>query len=47
MTGQEKPRQPKKPYCTPRVVDFGTIETMTGECFGICLDGENGAGQGG
>lgn len=46
MTGQEKPRRPRKPYSTPRVVDFGPIATMTGECYGICLDGENGAGRG-
>ena len=46
MTGQEKAGQQKKPYSVPRVVDFGAIETMTGECVGICLDGENGAGRG-
>ena len=46
MTGQEKPCQPKKPYSIPRLVDFGAIEFMTGECYGICLDGENGAGRG-
>lgn len=46
MTGQEKPLRKRKPYIAPRVVDFGAIEAMTGECVGICLDGENGAGRG-
>ena len=32
----------KRAYVTPRVVDFGSIEETTGDCFGYCLDGENG-----
>ena len=32
----------KRAYASPRVVDYGTIEMMTGDCFGFCLDGENG-----
>ena len=32
----------KRAYFTPQVVDFGPIEEMTGDCFGYCLDGENG-----
>lgn len=32
----------KKPYSTPQIVDFGTIEAVTGDCFGLCLDGMNG-----
>ena len=34
--------QQKKSYVAPRVVDFGAIEAMTGDCFGFCIDGENG-----
>lgn len=34
--------QKKKEYTTPRMVDFGSIESMTGDCFGICFDGMNG-----
>ena len=47
MQRQEKTHERKKPYSVPQLVDFGTIETMTGECVGICLDGNNGAGRGG
>ena len=36
-----QPKQ-KRAYVAPRVVDFGAIEVMTGDCFGFCLDGENG-----
>ena len=36
----------KKAYATPRVVDFGAIDVMTGDCFGYCLDGENGGWYG-
>lgn len=32
----------KKPYLTPRIVDFGSIEDMTGDCWGPCEDGMNG-----
>ena len=32
----------KRAYVAPRVVDYGAIEMMTGDCFGFCLDGENG-----
>ena len=46
MNGQEVPRGKKKPYCAPRMVDFGAIELVTGECVGTCIDGENGAGRG-
>ncbi len=42
MTTSGKPGRRKKPYAAPRVVDFGAIEAMTGDCFGICLDGTNG-----
>ncbi len=31
----------KKTYVVPRVVDFGAIEATTGDCLGLCLDGEN------
>ena len=31
----------KKAYVAPRVVDFGAIEAMTGDCLGLCLDGEH------
>ena len=31
----------KKAYVVPRVVDFGAIEAMTGDCLGLCLDGEH------
>jgi len=34
-------RKQKKAYVVPRVVDFGTIETMTGDCLGLCVDGEH------
>ncbi len=46
MIGREMTRREKKPYSTPRIVDFGAIDVMTGECVGICIDGENGAGRG-
>ena len=36
-------QQLKKAYVAPRVVDFGAIEVMTGDCLGLCVDGENGA----
>ena len=36
----------KQTVLTPRMVDFGAIELVTGECVGTCIDGENGAGQG-
>ena len=35
-------KQRKKAYVAPRVVDFGAIELMTGDCLGLCLDGANG-----
>ena len=47
MVVQGTSSQAKKQYVAPRLVDFGRIEVMTGECIGICLDGNNGAGQGG
>ena len=31
----------KKAYVAPRVVDFGAIEATTGDCLGLCLDGEH------
>lgn len=34
-------KKQKKAYLAPRVVDFGTIESMTGDCLGLCLDGEH------
>ena len=37
--------KPKKVYATPCVVDFGAIDVMTGDCFGYCLDGQNGGWQ--
>ena len=36
-------KQQRRAYVAPRVVDFGAIEVMTGDCLGLCLDGENGA----
>lgn len=33
--------QRKKAYVAPRVVDFGAIEATTGDCLGLCLDGEH------
>ena len=36
----------RKPYVAPRVVDFGAIEVMTGDCLGFCVDGENGSHYG-
>ena len=47
MTTCETPRQQKKPYLTPRIVDFGSIEALTGDCWGFCLDGMNGGMWGG
>ena len=44
--GREMTRREKKSYSTPRIVDFGAIEVMTGECIGTCIDGANGAGLG-
>lgn len=35
-------KQRKKAYVAPSVVDFGTIEEMTGDCLGLCIDGESG-----
>lgn len=35
-------KERKKTYVAPRVVDFGAIEALTGDCFGFCLDGVNG-----
>ena len=32
----------KRAYASPRVVDFGSIEVMTGDCLGLCLDALNG-----
>ena len=29
----------RRSYVAPRVVDFGAIELMTGDCLGLCLDG--------
>ena len=34
-------KQQKKAYVAPRVVDFGAIEETTGDCLGLCLDGEH------
>ena len=42
MTALRGRQRRKKPYVTPRVVDFGAIDAMTGDCFGLCLDGMNG-----
>ena len=42
MTKPQACRQSKKPYSTPRVVDFGTIVDMTDGCLGMCVDGESG-----
>lgn len=42
MTALRSRQRRKKPYVTPRVVDFGAIDAMTGDCFGLCLDGMNG-----
>ena len=47
MTEREKPCRRKKPYLTPRIVDFGAIEAMTGDCWGFCTDGFNGGMWGG
>ena len=33
--------QQKRVYAAPRVVDFGAIEATTGDCLGLCLDGEH------
>ena len=33
--------QQKKAYVAPRIVDFGAIEATTGDCLGLCLDGEH------
>ena len=41
MSTRKNPK--KKTYVAPRVVDFGAIEVMTGDCLGLCLDGVNGA----
>ena len=35
-------RMGKKAYSAPRIVDFGSIETTTGDCLGFCLDALNG-----
>ena len=42
MATLTKPKQRKKPYAAPSLVEFGDIEAMTGDCFGVCLDGMNG-----
>ncbi len=42
MTTPRERRQRKKPYAAPRIVDFGAVDVMTGDCFGFCLDGMNG-----
>lgn len=42
MTKPHMCRQSRKPYSTPRIVDFGTIVDMTDGCNGICTDGESG-----
>ena len=44
MPKRDSARQPRKPYSAPRIVDFGTMEAMTGDCFGPCPDGTH-AGQ--
>lgn len=31
----------KKSYVAPRLVEFGAIEATTGDCLGLCLDGEH------
>ena len=31
----------RKAYVVPRIVDFGAIEVMTGDCLGLCIDGES------
>lgn len=31
----------KRTYAAPRVVDFGSIEVMTGDCIGLCMDALN------
>lgn len=42
MTAPRNCQRRKKTYATPRVVDFGAMDVMTGDCFGLCLDGMNG-----
>ena len=42
MAVSTKSRRDKKTYTTPRIADFGSIESTTGDCFGICFDGING-----
>ena len=42
MTRDERRSGQKKLYSTPRLVDFGAIQAMTGDCFGFCTDGTNG-----
>ena len=32
----------RKVYFAPCIVDFGAIEAMTGDCWGVCEDGMNG-----
>ena len=34
-------KRSRRAYVAPRVVDFGAIELMTGDCLGLCLDGMN------
>lgn len=31
----------KRAYVAPRIVDFGSIDVMTGDCLGLCLDAIN------
>ena len=47
MTNREAGCLQKKPYSPPRIVAFGAIEAMTGDCWGFCVDGVNGGMWGG
>ena len=42
MLKPNAPCQRKKPYRAPCIVDFGSIEEATGDCLGVCVDGEGG-----
>lgn len=42
MLQRKTSQQPRRPYRAPYIVDFGSIEEMTGDCLGVCVDGEGG-----
>lgn len=42
MLERKASNRPKRQYRTPYLVDFGTIEDVTGDCLGVCVDGEGG-----